>query len=963
LKSNSELNFATLNFQSLRSQDKLVSLEAFLDEHNIHVLIGTETWLTGDINDSEIFPNQKYAIYRKDRTEGKGGGVLIAVKNDLNSSSVQIQSDNDNSEQVWCSLQIPNKFRLYICSFYRPPNSDETPLLSLYDSLQNIITGESGSRNRKVFVSGDFNLPEIDWNAICSEDFEHSIASYKRPILVNALLNCMYTFNMKQCVFEPTRIAGNCSNILDLVFTNIYNACIVTRVVPGLSDHEAVISNLQLSYDFYRPPSRKTFLFRQADWDSMRTTLVALFDEFKEDCLAKSSNDIWLEIKPLLLKLMGDHIPTRNITTLNKRPWMNKQLKVLLRKQRILHSRAKRLDLDEDWDKFNLARAKASSLNSSLYNEFIQKSLNDGQYSKTFWRYIKSMRNAPGVPNLRSPDGSFVSDPVAKAEMFSSVFRNNYNLENYATENVPETPIENVMDPINISVNGVIKLLSNVNATKAAGPDGIPGRLLKSLAGNIAPYLAILFEKIVLEGSIPNDWKTALVVPIPKPGDKHNPENYRPISLTCIVSRVFERIIQASINQHLTLNKIILPTQHGFRKGLSCETQLVSIFHDLADAMDKQFETDVVFLDYRKAFDRVPYCHLISKLKALKILPNVVSIIESFLGGSENRTQSVIVEGCRSTPIRVPSGVPQGSVLGPLLFLIFINDSGLNISSNIRFFADDCCIYRIIKSPVDKDILQNDLNTITAWCSKWGMDLNCKKCVLMTVSRLKSRAANRSYSLLGSDLKKVDFYKYLGVTLNSSLTWSNHILSAISSGNRALGFVRRNLKSCSKETKLMCYKTLVRPHLEYASAAWDPFLAGEIHKLEMVQRRAARFICNKYERTKSVSALLDDLNLSTLQERRQNSRIKMFYKLDSKKIPLETPIELKSKLVNGRNDNGKAYVHFVSKSNPFFSSFYPRTVRDWNMLPNSHVSSVSLLSLSNKLNKAAGRTSSVLQAS
>src|SRR6185437_8435865 len=160
---------------SLRSQDKLVSLEAFLEEYNIHVLIGTETWLTSDINNSEIFPNQKYAIYRKDRTEGKGGGVLIAVRNDLNSSSVQIQSDNDSSEQVWCSLQIPNKFRLYICSFYRPPNSDEAPLLSLYDSLQNVITGESGSRDRKVFVSGDFNLPEIDWNAISLEDCDHSM--------------------------------------------------------------------------------------------------------------------------------------------------------------------------------------------------------------------------------------------------------------------------------------------------------------------------------------------------------------------------------------------------------------------------------------------------------------------------------------------------------------------------------------------------------------------------------------------------------------------------------------------------------------------------------------------------------------------------------------------------------------------------------------------------------------------
>jgi hypothetical protein len=764
----------------------------------------------------------------------------------------------------------------------------------------------------------------------------------------------MFTFNLRQTVLSPTRITPSCSNILDLFFTNIHDYEIVSQIVSGFSDHEAVTTKIGLSFKPYIPPKRSIFIFNKSNWDQMKFILANKFKGFKDECLKLSSNDIWVKIKEFIIQLMNDNIPTKEINSLNKRPWINRKLKALFRKQRNLHSLVKRWNDPIDKNRFCLIRAKASTLNDKLFNEYIQKSLDDGDHSKTFWRYIKSLKREPGIPSVRDSSGVLTTDSRVKANIFNNVLMGNYNFEAAIQVDPTEREIVSEMFPITIAINGITKLLARINASKSAGPDAIPGRILRTLAFELSPFLEILFKKILDTCQVPAEWKTAFVVPIPKGGDKHNPENYRPISLTCIVSRIFEHILHSSIYSHLQFNNLISSTQHGFRKGLSCETQLVSIIHDLAEAIDNRFETDVVFLDFKKAFDRVPHCHLLSKLKCLKINSSVVAIIESFLTG---RSQKVIVEGALSDAASVPSGVPQGSVLGPLLFLCFINDMADKISSKIRFFADDCCLYKVHQSDCDQVILQNDLDTIMEWCSKWGMELNLKKCVYMTVSRKRNQDV-RSYFLGGHKLDKVRSYKYLGVTISDNLDWNDQINGVVMRANKALGFVRRNLKNCQKDTKLKCYKTLVRPHLEYATSSWDPFRAAQIHRLEMVQRRSARFITGKYSRFESVSTLLEDLNISKLQSRREIARKKLFFKIDSKLIPLSTPNDLVRKVKQGRTDNGRSYNHFKSKTNPFFSTFFPKTVRDWNELPAEVVSSSSLSVFSNKLKDAIGCSNS-----
>ena len=693
-------------------------------------------------------------------------------------------------------------------------------------------------------------------------------------------------------------------------------------------------------------------MFGKANWSEIKHHLICDLNDFKLRCETLCSNEIWKDIKFKLLKLMQDYIPSKAIIIINKRPWMNRALKCLLRKQRILHSRSKSSGLTEDLEKFRSVRSKASALNDKLYNDFIQKSLDDGLNSKSFWRYIKSLRKEPGIPSIRDSSNCLSTDPKIKANIFNSVLKDNYNYDVFEfTDNIvtDKNIIQHEMQAVIICENVVLKLLSDINPKKSAGPDGLPGRVLKCLSNELAPYFSVLFTKIISSGFLPDDWKTANVVPIFKSGSKHCAENYRPISLTCIISRIFERILHSAIFAHLHVNHIIIDNQHGFRKGLSCETQLISLFHDLSMAMDHRDETDIIFLDFKKAFDRVPHCYLLAKLRMLGIDENVLAVIQSFLS---DRSQRVIIDGNLSESVPVPSGVPQGSVLGPLLFTVFINDLVINLSSQVRLYADDCTIYRVIKSLDDQVALQKDLDLIMQWCSTWGMELNSKKCEFMTVSRRINKSL-RSYHLGGVTLAKVNFIKYLGIIFNDDLSWTGQIDSVVSKANRALGFVRRSLKNSSKATKLKCYFSLVRPHLEYACSAWDPFLSSHMHKLEMVQRRAARFICNTFSRKESVTPLLNELNLSTLAKRREISRCKLFYKIDSQLIPLNMPPELKRKEVNGRTDNGKAYSHIVTRTNPFFSSFFPRTVRDWDSLPAAAVLSPSFCSFSNSLQRSA----------
>ncbi len=327
-------------------------------------------------------------------------------------------------------------------------------------------------------------------------------------------------------------------------------------------------------------------------------------------------------------------------------------------------------------------------------------------------------------------------------------------------------------------------------------------------------YLPVFSRnRSLASGTLPKDWLRANVIPLYKKGDiiKTKAENYRPVSLTCLCCKMLEHIIYSSIMKHADKYKILTRLQHGFRKGHSCETQVLLTAHDLARAHDNKEQIDMIVLDFSKAFDKVPPERLLAKLDHYGIRGNTLAWIRSFL---TMRSQEVLLEGSRSKPSHVVSGVPQGTVLGPLLFLLYINDLPDGLSSNVRLFADDCVLYRTVRDHHDTKMLQNDLNVLQDWERNWLMHFNPSKCNLMRFTT-KRKIVKGDYFIHGTKLAQTDTHKYLGVWFSKDFKWNHHIDSMVQRANKMLGFVKRTIYGLPKKFKETSYKSLVRPHVEY----------------------------------------------------------------------------------------------------------------------------------------------------
>ena len=279
------------------------------------------------------------------------------------------------------------------------------------------------------------------------------------------------------------------------------------------------------------------------------------------------------------------------------------------------------------------------------------------------------------------------------------------------------------------------------------------------------------------------------------------------------------------------------------------------------------------------------------------------------------------------------SGVPQGTVLGPLLFLLYINDITNGINSEIRLFADDCILYRTITADSDSIQLQKDINSLHSWSVAWQMNFNAKKCHILSISRKKLKPL-LDYKLGPNQLSAVDSYPYLGVTVSADLRWHSHVNNVCTKATRTLNFIRRNIYRCSPDAKALAYTSLVRPHLEYAAASWDPYTARDITQLEKVQRRAARFAKSDFQRTTSVTQLLTELDWSQLADRRRVARLSMFFKAVHGLVAIPTDkLLLPSRYT--RQSGQDTFINLPCRINTYKFSFLPRTITDWNALPES----------------------------
>lgn len=359
---------------------------------------------------------------------------------------------------------------------------------------------------------------------------------------------------------------------------------------------------------------------------------------------------------------------------------------------------------------------------------------------------------------------------------------------------------------------------------------------------------------------VPQDFRDAIVVPLHKKGSRDKAENYRPISLTSIIGKIFESIIKDSIARFLKENNLIRDSQHGFTSERSCLTNLLDFIENVTRELDNGNCVDVLYLDFAKAFDKVPHKRLLSKLEAHGITGNILRWVDSWLS---NRRQKVSVEGELSEWAAVKSGVPQGSVLGPLLFLIYINDIDQDIVSKFSKFADDSKVAKIVNNLDDAEILRNDIVKLQNWTLDWQMEFNSEKCKVMHIGR---KSLNSEYALNNTILKSTEEERDLGVLVDKSFKFSEHCNKVANSANAVIGMIKRTITCRKKDIMVKLYKALVRPKLEYCVQAWCPYLKKDIDKLEKVQARATRLIydCRKlnYENRLQYTGLI------SLSERR-----------------------------------------------------------------------------------------------
>lgn len=479
-----------------------------------------------------------------------------------------------------------------------------------------------------------------------------------------------------------------------------------------------------------------------------------------------------------------------------------------------------------------------------------------------------------------------VSDPVEICELFASHFEANYIVSDLTTPPPAVTAAApqqagDSFSSLRISIADIFEGLSELNCKKGAGPDGIPNNFLSNCKYSLTLPLYFLFNKSLELGIFPSVWKSSRVFPVHKKGDKDNVLNYRPISILSSIPKLFEKLVVNQLRTHIW--PAICTEQHGFVGGRSTLSNLALFKTTVADVIDRGSQLDVIYTDFSKAFDRVDHRVILHKLKFFGIDGALLSWVGSYLS---NRDQYVQIENCKSESIITPSGVPQGSHLGPLLFIVFINDLPSNVEmSSILMYADDAKIFKEILCLDDAIALQNDLFLLEQWCNDNLLFLNNEKCVKISFTKKKKNKINFEYKLGQDALRVVDVVDDLGVTFDKDLSFNAHVRRVCSKASRTWGMLRRNCKQM-KDVKsfTLLYKSLVLPNLEYNSVIWCPSTDTATSALESVQHRFLRYIAYLLGQRMSVfdhdySDIMFTLDLPSLELRRAFADCTFVFKL------------------------------------------------------------------------------------
>ena len=810
-----------------------------------------------------------------------------------------------------------------IVTVYRRPTHTPEEDMKLYSTLQDIV--DKG----ETIITGDFNLPTVCWGTVTGRRNEDIIMT---DFIKN---NFLY-----QCVTEPTRER----NILDLVITS--NDEMISNLSVG--EHLASSDHNLIRFSINVTPNECSSItmipdYKNADFIGLKNSLNTLAEQVER---INDVQDKWTEFKSIFMVAQNKYIPMKckQKNARNKPPWFNTDINRAIKERNRLHTLRKRNNSEIISRQYISSRRNVKKQIRTAKRQYeinIAKAATTDP--KLFYGYVNgNKRIKTGVGPLTDPQGTPVIDDKEIATTLNNFFSSVFTIDNKTTTEEQITN-HNALIDMHISYNDVKVKLNQMNSNKTPGPDNFHPKILKNVVDEICGPLTSIFNKSLQEGKVPEDWKLANVTPIFKKGSRDQPGNYRPISLTSVLGKILESLIRDKITEFLENNNLISNTQHGFRSRKSCLTNLIEFYDNLFKANDNIRSIDIIYLDFQKAFDKVPHSKLLAKIKSLGIDGNIHRWISCWLN---ERKQRVVINGVESDWAPVTSGVPQGSVLGPLLFIMYINDIDVGLNNFISKFADDTKIGNAILTEEDKNSLQNDLNKIIAWSEKWQMPFNVNKCQVLQCG---SKNKGYDYEMQGHAINKSSVVKDLGILISDDLKLSSQCISAANKANRILGFIKRNFTYKSKDIIIPLYKSLVRPHLEFAVQFWAPYLVKDINTLEAIQHRATKLIPSL--RNKPYLERIKELDLFSLSKRRLRGKLiecfktlKGFNNIDASKL-FTVITESKTR------GNGIKLQGTTAKLDSTKNFFTFSVISEWNKLPENVVESSSINMFKRRLDK------------
>ncbi len=856
----------------------------------------------------------------------------------LHTNPVRLPVPAEFSECECLAIDLRGSLSYRVICAYRPPNSSVDQSVQLYRLLHYFC-----DTPLPVVLIGDFNLPHIEW------------ARHDCPgtTVYSEFMNLVNTNSLVQKVLVPTRL----ENILDLVLCTDELSISGVSIEPGFghSDHSVVHFQL-LANKVAGAPEKPIYArnFRKADIATAKLMLSAV--QWKQlFCKCSNVTEMWTAFKNQMDVVFSSTVPCMRIGSAGKRTYPPR-IRRLFAKKHLLYRKWKRLGSAEAKKAYRVCCRECSSAIRNWRTVRERDILTCGNRGK-FYRYVNEQRTLrTGVAPLNGTNGSLAVTDSEKAAVLGTQFCSVFTVDNGRLPDITSGALPCTTSLCNfvISSESVRKVLCTLPMKYGDEPEGIPSAILHLLSYELAQPLAIIFSQSLISGILPDSWKVADITPVFKKGSASEPANYRPVSVTSSICRVFEKILVDHLFCHIRKHSLISDEQYGFVKRRSTELQLLTCVDSWAKALDSKLSTDIVLVDFAKAFDSVSHAKLLYKLENLySVTGNVLRWLKSFLQG---RLQRVKVGSALSEYKPVVSGVPQGSVVGPVLFLLFINDI-VNVfppAVLVALFADDLKLYMSFRYAYERYILQNSINSAAFWSWDNQLPVQPLKCAVLSIGHVEPPVYTFGQHILSSKAVVND----LGILVDRELSFKQHISSVIHKAYNSLSVLFKCFVTNDQSTFVLAYVSYVRPLLEYGTTVWCPNLharsplacLSSIDRLESLQRR---FTHRLFRRCALPDMPYLDrlrlLKLEALELRRLKLCLTMIFKIihglvDAKFCDL---FELSTVTTTRGHRFKLCYAPFMKSARQ--NSFAVAMVPIWNSLPESVVSSVSLFSFKRNL--------------